>query len=74
LADVNLAIIALHINEIRDIEVALLRIAGDTYGICINCDSQIGYERLQAYPAAKRYHNCQRLHEQRPAAEGQPTL
>ncbi len=74
LADVNLAIIDLHINEIRDIEAALLRIAGDTYGICIDCDDEIGYERLQAYPTAKRCHNCQRLHEQRPAAKGQPTL
>jgi DnaK suppressor protein len=74
LADVNLAIIDLHINEIRDIEAALLRIAGDMYGICIDCDGEIGYERLQAYPTAKRCHNCQRLHEQRPAAERQPTL
>ena len=74
LADVNLAIIDLHINEIRDIEAALLRIAGGTYGICLDCDGEIGYERLQVYPIAKRCHNCQRLHEQRPAAEGQPTL
>lgn len=74
LVDVNLAIIDLHINEIRDIEAALLRIAGDTYGICIDCDGEIGYERLQAYPTAKRCYTCQRLHEQRPAAERQPTL
>lgn len=74
LVDVNLAIIDLHVSEIRDIEAALLRIAGDTYGICIDCDGDIGYERLQAYPTAKRCHNCQRIYEQRPAAKGQPTL
>ena len=74
LADVNLAIINLHVSEIRDIEAALLRIAGDTYGICIDCDGDIGYERLLAYPTAKRCHHCQRIYEQHPAAKGQPTL
>jgi DnaK suppressor protein len=65
LADVNLAVIDLHINRIRDIDAALLRIAGDTYGMCSDCDGDIGQERLRVYPTAKRCHDCQERYEQR---------
>jgi RNA polymerase-binding protein DksA len=59
LADVNLAIIDLHIHEVRDIEAALIRIRTGTFGACIDCGEEIGYPRLQAYPIAKRCHDCQ---------------
>ena len=63
LTDINLAVIDLHINEIRDIEQALLRIGTYSYGICQNCDGEIAYERLLAYPTAARCTRCQQGHE-----------
>ena len=64
LADMNLAIIDRHINEIRAVERALLRIGSGTYGICVGCDEPIGAARLQAQPTATRCSRCQTHHEQ----------
>jgi len=74
LADVNLAVIDLHINEIRDIEAALIRIRTGTFGRCIDCDEKIGYPRLQAYPTARRCRNCQVQYEMAQAPKPAPTL
>jgi len=63
LADVNLAVIDRHINEIRTTEAAMLRIARGVYGICVDCDEPIAPERLTAYPAAQRCYRCQTQHE-----------
>jgi RNA polymerase-binding protein DksA len=63
LADINLAIIDQHIKEIQDIEAALMRVADTSYGYCIECDGDIGYERLKAYPTAKRCYECQANYE-----------
>lgn len=50
--------------DLRDIKAARERLAVGTYGICTDCGEAIGYERLLAYPTAKRCIHCQRLHEQ----------
>lgn len=63
LVDLQLASIDMHIQEIRDIDAALLRIADRSYGICDDCGSDIDIARLQAYPVAKRCYSCQVLHE-----------
>ena len=63
LADVNLAIIDQHIKEIQDIEVALMRVPDASYGYCSECGGDIGYERLKAYPTAKRCYECQTNYE-----------
>lgn len=52
-----------YLIEIRDIESALLRIAEDEYGICIDCGRPIYFKRLLSYPTAKRCLACQRLYE-----------
>ena len=65
LADMNLAIIDQHINEIRAVEAALIRIAKGTYGICVDCDETIAPQRLRAYPAAERCYRCQAHYEDR---------
>ena len=44
----NLAEIDRDINEIRQIEAALLRIRGRTFGLCVDCGSSIEYQRLEA--------------------------
>lgn len=74
LADLNLAIIDRHVQEIRDIEAARVRIEEGRFGSCIECSGDIGFERLLAYPTAKRCHDCQRQHEKTYAHEGNPSL
>ena len=74
LGDINLAVISQHVREIQDIETALLRMGEGRYGICIDCDDDIGYRRLRAYPTAKRCHSCQVKHEKDFAQPGHPAL
>lgn len=74
LVDISLAVLDQHINEIRDIEAALLRISSDLYGTCINCGDDIDYQRLQAGPSAKRCYTCQVRYERTHAQRGHSTL
>ncbi|MGE5468629.1 MAG: TraR/DksA family transcriptional regulator [Ignavibacteria bacterium] len=74
LATLNLAEIDRHIAALRDIEASRLRIREGSYGTCVDCGREIGFERLQAYPTAKRCLPCQQLHERIYASEGTPTL
>jgi DnaK suppressor protein len=74
LADLNLAIIDRHVRELRDIEASRARIADGSFGTCTDCGGDIGFERLLAYPTAKRCFSCQRQHEKTYAHEGNPTL
>jgi DnaK suppressor protein len=45
------------------IDDALGRIEADTYGICVNCGSQIAPERLEAMPWATLCIDCKRKEE-----------
>jgi len=74
LADLSLALIDRHIREIRDIEATRLRIKDGSFGICADCGGEIVYERLLAYPTAKRCVACQQQRERTFAHEGTPTL
>jgi DnaK suppressor protein len=74
LADLNLAIIDRHIQEIRDIEAARTRMKDGSFGTCQDCGGDIGFERLKAYPTAKRCITCQQKHERTYSHEGTPTL
>lgn len=74
LADLNLAIIDRHIHEIRDIEAAMVRIKEGSFGTCVDCGDEIGFERLLAYPTAKRCLVCQQQREKLYAHEGTPKL
>jgi RNA polymerase-binding protein DksA len=58
------AVINQDVEDVRDIEAALGRLAAGTYGICTDCGEAIVYGRLLAYPTAKRCIRCQRRHEQ----------
>ena len=46
------------LQEIRQIQVALKRIAEGTYGICANCGEPIDPKRLKALPTATRCISC----------------
>ncbi|HSQ81234.1 MAG TPA: TraR/DksA family transcriptional regulator [Casimicrobiaceae bacterium] len=74
LADLNLAIIDRHVEELRDIDAAKLRIKDGSFGICIDCGGDIGFERLRAYPTAKRCRPCQEHREKTYAHQGTPSL
>lgn len=68
LSAIDDALIRQNLQDVRDIAAARRRIAEGTYGVCTDCESDIGYERLLAYPTAKRCIDCQREHEGRKAA------
>jgi DnaK suppressor protein len=74
LADLNLTIIDRHVREIRDIEATRMRLREGGVGECIDCGTDIGFERLYACPTAKRCLDCQQQHERTYAHEGNPTL
>ena len=74
LADLNLGIIDRHIREIRDIEAAKARMKDHSFGTCIGCEADIGFERLLAYPTAKRCIVCQQQHDKTYAHAGTPKL
>ena len=63
LVDIDLAIVDMHVDEIRKIDQALMRIAERCYGICIDCEDEIDVERLMAYLTAERCTRCQTAYE-----------
>lgn len=74
LTDVRLAEISREVQEVRDIDAALRRMADRTYGSCIDCGDPIDPARLAAYPTAKRCVTCQRQRELQLPAKRPPTL
>lgn len=63
IVDTDNAIIGLHLQNMRDLSAALDRMQAGVYGDCIDCGENIVFERLVAFPTAKRCIRCQRLHE-----------
>lgn len=51
------------LDELRQVEAALLRMAEGFYGQCADCGEPIELQRLQAQPAALRCMACQRRAE-----------
>ena len=74
LVDLDLAILDMHIEEIRDIDAALKRMAQGVYGRCIDCGDDIVIKRLRAYPTAKRCLSCQSRYEISHASPATPSL
>lgn len=73
-ADLNLGVIDRHIRELRDIEATRARVQEGQFGRCTDCGDEIAFERLRAYPTAKRCVTCQSQRERTHAHEGTPTL
>ena len=74
LVDIQFADIDRHVQEIRDIDAALMRIAGGNYSVCIDCNTTIDFKRLMAYATAKRCHRCQVNHEHVYASVSGPSM
>ncbi len=63
-----------HVEALRDIDSALLRIELCRFGRCVGCGAAISAERLAASPTAQRCLKCQGVHERTCAHEATPTL
>lgn len=74
LADLDNAEVARDVRDLRELDDALARFADGSYGRCVDCAVEISYERLCAYPAARRCVNCQEVHEKTFAGPGEPRL
>ena len=62
------------LDEMRDIDGALQRIANGSYGTCDDCGGDIDARRLEAQPTATRCIACQTQHEKTYATKSTPTL
>ena len=74
LADLNVAMVDRHIHQLRDIEATQQRIGAGRFGVCIDCGTEVDFERLMAYPTAKRCLRCQQQRERLYAHEKTPKL
>ena len=74
LADIGFADIDREVSEVSDIEQALIRIATGMYGVCIDCEAVISFDRLSAYPMAKRCLACRQQHESGRQTGSHPSL
>lgn len=63
--DVDNAVVHLQYKELNEIRNAEQRIAHHEYGVCLDCNKDISYARLQVYPAATRCLQCQKAYEHR---------
>jgi RNA polymerase-binding transcription factor DksA len=73
-ADLEQADVTRDLGEFRALEAARERIKDGAYGICVDCGSDIGFERLKAFPAAARCIQCQERHEKTYGGEPKPSL
>lgn len=61
--NLEMGMIDLYHNEIRDIHNSLQKIKDGIFGICEMCDDEIDVERLKVKPHAKYCINCRELYE-----------
>lgn len=74
LVDLDAAMVDRQVQEMRELETALKRLAQMDFGDCIDCGGEIGFDRLLAYPAAQRCTHCQSRYEKTYTHESNPTL
>jgi len=74
LADLNLTMLDRHVSELRAIEQAEQRMRDETYGECIVCGGEIGFELLLAQPTAVRCVLDQDQYEKTHATQPTPTM
>ena len=74
LADLNVAMVDRHIQQIRDIEKARQRMGAGRFGLCVDCESEVDFDRLMAYPTAKRCLPCQQKREKLYAHQSTPKM
>src|SRR5262245_44917141 len=63
IGDLDRAEVARELDELRGIEAAKQRFEDGSYGVCVDCGTDIGYARLRASPTALRCILCQTRYE-----------
>jgi DnaK suppressor protein len=63
ITDLNSAEMSRDLEEFRQVQAARQRVRDGSYGDCLDCGLEIGYERLQACPTAFRCVICQGHYE-----------
>ncbi len=61
--DLGNAAVTRDMMELRAIEAARGRMNNGTYGECVDCVTEIPYERLEVQPTAERCAPCQEMYE-----------
>ena len=74
LEDLELADVDRDVLELREVEAALARVGGGSFGDCADCGEPIALARLLAYPAAARCVACQERHDRGFAHKERHTL
>ena len=74
IADLEQADMTRDLDELRALEAARERLKAGEYGICIDCGSDVAFERLKAFPGALRCIQCQERHEKTYGGEPKPSL
>ncbi len=65
LAELDIAEVRHTLAELAEVDAALARLAGGTYGECRDCGEPIALARLAVYPTATRCIPCQQAYETR---------
>lgn len=63
LSDINTAVLGQSIKALREVEAAQERVKEGWYGRCEECQEEIPFERLDAYPTARRCMTHQEQYE-----------
>jgi RNA polymerase-binding transcription factor DksA len=74
IADLEQADLTRDLDEFRALEAAREKLKSGEYGICIECGTDIGFERLKASPSALRCIQCQERHEKTYGGNPKPSL
>ena len=74
IADLEQADLTRDLDEFRALDAARNRLQDGSYGICADCGSDIGFQRLKAFPGAMRCIQCQERHEKTYGGEARPSL
>lgn len=72
--DIDTALVDRQINEMRELEMSLKYLSELEFGDCIDCENEIGFDRLIAYPSAQRCIQCQSQYEKAFPQESNPSL
>ena len=64
-AEPEVAALERDVVELRDVEASQRRVHEPDFGLCVECDADIPFARLEANPSAKRCVACQARAEHR---------
>lgn len=64
-ADILMSLSDNDLTLLKEIDSALDKIAGNTYGVCEECEDEISEKRLEASPVARYCITCKRMMEEK---------